>query len=408
MSKSNSTPTNFADLIAPIKEADFFRDYYGKKPLHIKGSDAKTKALPDWNGLAALVNQRAIWSAKSLNLVLDRKPLSPDQYCEPALNNNQQQVMRPIPERVQYWLAQGASLVANDIDTLTHGLNIMANALEQALNAKVQANLYASSRARQAFNSHFDTHDVFAVHVAGEKRWKLYETRMDHPISHPRHGHTAYSEAEHVKQRGKVTEEVIMQPGDVLYIPRGVYHDALATDQEDQGAIHIAFGATYPIGLEVMQMLSDVLVDNPLFRQNVPLAREGEAAFNKHLATLGEHVAKLMADPALAKRLADWQRAYAYPRGTIELPVRPNVTSYQLAKGFTIASHQGQPVLKGEKGAIPIPANRLPFVEFIVQHKNIDRFQFMDHFAHVPTNECDQALQELAQMGMLIIKNQGN
>src|SRR3546814_12960582 len=34
-----------------------------------------------------------------------------------------------------------------------------------------------------------------------------------------------------------------MQPGDLLYIPRGRYHDALASEN---GALHIAFGVTLP------------------------------------------------------------------------------------------------------------------------------------------------------------------
>ena len=45
----NSLPVDFASLIAPIGMDRFFSEYYGKKPLHIKGDNAKAPGLPDWN-----------------------------------------------------------------------------------------------------------------------------------------------------------------------------------------------------------------------------------------------------------------------------------------------------------------------------------------------------------------------
>ena len=50
---------------------------------------------------------------------------------------------------------------------------------------KLQANLYLSSQKRQGFQVHFDTHDVFAVHVMGEKTWMVYEGHSASPIAHP-------------------------------------------------------------------------------------------------------------------------------------------------------------------------------------------------------------------------------
>ena len=56
--------------------------------------------------------------------------------------------------------------------------------MEQALGGKVQGNLYLSSRRRQGFAAHFDTHDVYAVHVEGTKTWHVYEGRAADPIAH--------------------------------------------------------------------------------------------------------------------------------------------------------------------------------------------------------------------------------
>jgi ribosomal protein L16 Arg81 hydroxylase len=52
-----------------------------------------------------------------------------------------------------------------------------------------------------------------------------------------------------------------MQPGDLLYLPRGWYHDALA---EAPASVHVAYGAHAPLGMDLMTILGErVLYDPP-------------------------------------------------------------------------------------------------------------------------------------------------
>ena len=71
----------------------------------------------------------------------------------------------------------------------------------------------------------------------------------------------------HEKAKGAKLMDVHMEPGDLLYLPRGQYHDALA---DEGGTMHIAFGITYPIGMDVMTFLFDRVVAEPEFRANLP------------------------------------------------------------------------------------------------------------------------------------------
>ena len=106
--------------------------------------------------------------------------------------------------------------------------------------------------AAQGFGAHFDTHDVYAVHVEGTKTWHIYEGRADDPIAHPMF--KTLGREHHEKAKGAKLMDVHMEPGDLLYLPRGQYHDALA---DEGGTMHIAFGITYPIGMDVMTFLFD-------------------------------------------------------------------------------------------------------------------------------------------------------
>src|SRR3546814_10732308 len=132
------------------------------------------------------------------------------------------------------------SVILNDIDALAPGVRQLANELQEATGGRSQANLYFSMSQRQAFGPHCDVHEVFAVHCNGEKVWNLYENREEAPVNHPSF---QFGDAERERRAGKVAEQIRMQPGDLLYIPRGRYHDAMASEH---GALHIPFGVTRP------------------------------------------------------------------------------------------------------------------------------------------------------------------
>jgi ribosomal protein L16 Arg81 hydroxylase len=179
-SKRGDDPT-FADILRPLSEDEFFAEYYDRKPLHLNDDPEKFAAVMSWEDLTSILNMTAVWSSSSLQLVRDKEVLPPREFCRTAPNRDGQTVLQPDAGKVMNLLQRGASLVANDIDTLTPGLRGIANALESALLGKAQANLYCSRKEHQAFGTHFDTHDVYAMHIAGEKLWRIYETRVEAP-----------------------------------------------------------------------------------------------------------------------------------------------------------------------------------------------------------------------------------
>ena len=403
-------PATFADLIAPIDPATFFADYYGKKPLYIPAKDSAKKIdkiaeLPDWQGLSDMLNQNVIWSGSSLQLVLDRQLLPPAEYCQPTPDRNKQTQMQPDAKRVMGWLERGASLIANDIDCLTPGLRRVSGILEDALDGKAQANLYCSWRQRQAFNSHYDTHDVFALHVLGQKRWKVYHQRDDWPIRHRRYTPNIHSDKAHEQRRGDIALDVTLQPGDLLYIPRGQYHDALASSD---GTVHIAFGVTSVIGLDILELAADRLVDQSLFRQNLPRTQDGVKALQNHLRTLGQTFLSLAESPEFAQDITAWQQNWRYPRGGISLPVQIADRKFALTGGFTISEDKGQVRLTGPGGTIAIPPNRVDTTRWVVQKKNFSRADFMDQFAHLPGSDCDHILDELLAMKVICDQDSSN
>lgn len=400
MSKKTPVSTDlssFAGILNPVDPADFLARSHDRQFLHIEGNPAKFDRLMSWDILAGLLNMTAVWSSASLQIALDTTVLPAAQYCRPARNRDNQQALQPDAAKVMDLLGRGASLVANDIDTLTPELAGFAATLENAVSGKAQANLYCSRRERQAFGSHFDTHDVYAVHIAGEKLWRLYEKRMDNPIAHPHF--KSYGQEWHDRNKGAVAAEILMRPGDLLYIPRGQYHDAVA---RSDGTIHIAFGVTHVIGMDVFDMLAGLAVDDVAFRRNMPQPDAGEDAARSWLAGLGKKLAAFAERPDLLTAMKAYQASFRYPRGGITLPVTPTARRFRVtARNLKVEERSGSFILASAKGAVPIPDGFDGPVAWIIGKTEFSDQELGEAFPQLGQKALGRMLDDLSGMHVI-------
>lgn len=392
----------FADLIAPISEEEFFAEYHDQKPLHIPApTPDKLDDVMTWNALSEILNMTAIWSPSNLKLFLDTEAIPVEKYCRPAIDRNNAQTMQPDAERVKSWLRRGASIVANDIDTLTPGLIAAADALERRLRAKVQSNLYCSWKTHQAFPTHFDTHEVFALHVAGEKVWNIYEGRLENPIASDAYKNV--DDAFNAQNRGELREQVTLRPGDVLYIPRGQYHDALASSE---GCIHLSFGVTHVIGIDVMTLLFEHALADPAIRSNIPLREAGDDARRAWIDDLVDRVAKIGKSDAFKASVAPLHDAFHYHRGGFDLPGDALVESgddrFEVSvKSLKIVHQNGKALLESAKGQVPIPEDIVDPVAWIVEAGQFSNNEFANAFPGLGDAARAKLIQDLSSMRVI-------
>lgn len=272
----------FAELIAPLTPDAFFRETFGQSWRYIPGSEAKAQAVFGWDDFNALM-QLDIWSGMSLKLYLDGEKVPPAAFCRSVVDRNRLQVMRPDPGKMAELLQRGVSVLLNEMGGVSPSVAATMDDALKALNAHGNANLYYSQKARRAFNTHCDRHEVFALQISGEKTWRIYKGRSNTPIEHPQFRNVPPAEIERMK--GPLDKEVIMTPGDVLYLPRGQYHDALATSSD---SLHISFSCLTSVGLNLMQDLVQRLVNDPAFREDLPRpdGMLGQVALQAHVDRL--------------------------------------------------------------------------------------------------------------------------
>ena len=396
MTTQTANPFSLDAILAPMSVSEFLKDYYGKTFVHIPGNADKFPGVMDFDIFTRLLNMTSIWSSKSLEVVIDRARIDPRAYCNPAPNRDGQEILQPDPDKVMDFLRKGASLVANDIDALTAGASGIAKGLEEGLNVKAQGNLYYSWKQRQAFASHYDTHDVFAVHLVGEKNWRIYQNRVPSPI---RHDAFFVSEEFQDKNRGPVVAEITMKPGDVLYLPRGQYHDALASSE---GTIHIAFGATGVIGLDFLGAMSDMVVGSEKFRLNFPRPEEGRGALKKHIEMLSAEFAKIAKSDDFLGRFEQFQADFHYKRGGIQIPAIGEDPLYQrLIHDAKVARFQNGFGLYRGNNVTPIPPGREKLVGWMMSHRTFTFGELESAFPAETLHSLNELLIQVRRMGLI-------
>lgn len=145
-------------------------------------------------------------------------------------------------DRVASEYADGATIILQALHLHWRPVAEYCRGLEAALGFPVQANAYLTPATAQGFAVHHDTHDVFVLQVAGEKRWRLYEPVVELPLK----GQRWSGEWD----AGPPCEELTLRPGDTLYIPRGRPHEAVATHAD---SLHLTIGLHPPTRLDALR-----------------------------------------------------------------------------------------------------------------------------------------------------------
>lgn len=309
--------SDFASLIAPFPADRFFAEIYGRRHLHIPAS-AGARRMLDWARVNALLAIEGHWTDSHLKLVHNAIPVSPDRYCSPVQTMAGPQ-WRADPARVQAFLAQGASLVGNAVEAVAPELREVGATLNAQLGGIIGANLYVSFGGIGGFGPHYDLTEVFAFHCEGEKTWRIYEGQADAPIAFPQ-GDEASVRDLFRRQAGRVIDEVKMRPGDVLYIPRGRFHDALA---QSEASMHVTFSVLPHTAKIVMRLLEQAALLEPAFRAYLPEAEQGgDTALAGRLAELGERLKTIMSSPQMLAAVKQQQQMLKPAVSPYKLPGR--------------------------------------------------------------------------------------
>jgi len=239
-------------LLNPMNPSEFCDNHYTKKAVYIEGFSEKFKGLFDFS---------------SLNDVLNGSPI-PHPTMKLALNGKA--VASYDATGIIKGCRDGATIIIEQIHQYDKEVAKLASSLSRELMEPVQVNTYFSQPDNQAFNTHYDTHDVFIVQTFGQKKWRVFEDTIRNPLFHQKTHGRNYPESPYL--------ECILKAGDLLYIPRGHWHDATANIEQ---SLHLTIGIYSRTRINFLSWLVDELRDDERWRETFPFELKDADLYNE-------------------------------------------------------------------------------------------------------------------------------
>lgn len=208
----------------------------------------------------------------AFRLVREGATTAPAAVTRPARIGDRDLDDLAAPNRVIDGYRDGCTVVLQGLHLTDPHLARFATNLALDLDQPVQLNAYLSPSSARGLDVHFDYHDVFVIQLAGTKRWRVWEpiARSRDPIG-----------GKHVVRRPRLEEvgepllDLTLQPGAVLYLPRGHPHVAETTDG---ASAHLTVGLLAITWHRAVRRIIDHEISAGRLRQSIPLSTLDDAS----------------------------------------------------------------------------------------------------------------------------------
>lgn len=295
-------------LLGGLSPTAFMRDYWQKRPLLIRN------ALPlvaDNGAPLAPVTPAQLFELASRDDVESRvviqdaapaKPKTPKTRAKTPSGQGWQLKHGPFARRALPPLAQrGWTMLVQGVDLHVQAAHDLLQRFRFIADARVDDLMVSYASPGGGVGAHIDSYDVFLLQVHGHRRWRVG------PVDD-----ASFVDGLPVRilERFEPTDEWVLGPGDMLYVPPRWGHDGVAEDE----CMTCSIGFRAPMGTELarellQRVLDDVEADpdEPHFRDPPRSATETPARMPGALdAFARKAVDRLLRDPSqLARALGE-------------------------------------------------------------------------------------------------------
>ncbi len=255
------------ELISPVTAAEFFKSHWPEKPLFIPPQAGKLEQifnLPQFKDLESLVAARTLKVRACLPDFDDEYSsihVEPHDALKVYANN-----MTLVFDQMQ----KQSDIIALGLKNITTDLGLVFGSLENNL-CQARSIAYATPQWCGT-RLHFDANANFIIQIHGTKKWTLAKNNsVDFPTERFTTGSSemplALEKQCHAELLDSVPDdatEYLMQPGCVLFVPRGYWHETTTDDD----SLSLNFTFSQPTWADVFSKSIHVLLQNsPDWRQ---------------------------------------------------------------------------------------------------------------------------------------------
>jgi hypothetical protein len=229
----------------------FIRDHWARAPLYRPRSEPNgftdLFSIADVDHLVATASLRI----PAFRMVKDGAELPSRRYTKSGRVGSKPLADLIDPGKVYGHFREGATIVLQSLHRYWLPLTRLCRDLELSLSHPAQVNAYITPPSSRGLGLHADEHDVFVLQVYGRKRWEIYR---------PGPGNDA-------KAPGERLLDVVLEPGDCLYVPLGFPH---AVWTERSASAHLTVGVLTSKWREVLREAVVRVLDDPAFGEALP------------------------------------------------------------------------------------------------------------------------------------------
>lgn len=213
---------SFENLIFPVTRREFIDAYWGKSTLVLHRRDRDYfRELFSITDMDACLMTAANRSSKILHVI-------------PAPGSSRSATLTSVAalskDRLYDAYLSGDTIRLIGVEKVWPSLGLLAASLQEALDMNIGFNLFLTPPGSQAFPTHVDTLDSLIVQVAGSKQWFIWEQTYERPLDSQR-SQQHIAKMQWAEEQLTLREKPFLEAGDVIYLPRGFPHRAIAGDE---------------------------------------------------------------------------------------------------------------------------------------------------------------------------------
>jgi ribosomal protein L16 Arg81 hydroxylase len=209
---------------------------------------------------------------------------------------------RCLDERFRELLGGGATLVLNGMESRSVAARQLSREVSGFTGFLTLSNAYVSFGGSGSFGAHWDTHDVVVLQQFGRKRWRVYPPTFPLPLP-------PQLSRQSGQQAGPSPRlDVILEAGDLLYLPRGWWHDVAPLTEP---SVHLSVGVYVPSVFDAFEWLCRRVLPREI------VARRGaidDRATANDMAALLLMLERALAEPDLLAHFRRELASYEHPR----------------------------------------------------------------------------------------------
>jgi 50S ribosomal protein L16 3-hydroxylase len=277
-------------LLGGISPAQFMKKYWQKKPLLIRQALPGMQALLDRGELVDLAAQEDVQS----RLVI-QTPQSPSSPWRLRHGPFSRKALPPFKQ-------SGWTLLVQSVDLLDARVQALREQFRFVPDARMDDVMISYATDGGGVGPHFDSYDVFLLQAQGRRRWRFgrqkdLRLQEDLPLK--------------ILASFEPEQDVVLEPGDMLYLPPRYAHDGVAVGE----CMTYSIGFRAPDRVELAQALLQGLAEQAgetmarqLYRDAKQIATSNPASIPEAMQAFAQKAMEnALRDPrALARNLGEY------------------------------------------------------------------------------------------------------